>query len=147
LAITEQVRAEINGAIKAGERERAAALRMVLSELLKAAKEGEGDELAVLRRERKRRLEAARAFEDGGRPELAARERAEAELIERYLPSELSEADLDALVEQALADSGATSVRDMGQVMKLVMDRSGGRADGRAAAARVRAALQRAGAA
>ena len=141
--ISEQVRAEINGAVKSGERQRAAALRMVLSELQKAAKEGEGDELAVLRRERKRRLEAARAFEDGGRPELAAKERAEAQLIERYLPAELGEEELDALIAQAIADSGASSPRDMGAVMKLVMERSGGRADGRSASARVRAALER----
>lgn len=141
------MRAEINGAIKAGERQRATALRMVLSELQKAAKEGQVDELAVLRRERKRRLESARAFEDGGRPELAAQERSEAELIERYLPAGLSEAELDSLVERAIADSGASSVRDMGRVMKLVTERSAGRADGRAAAERVRAALERAGAA
>jgi uncharacterized protein YqeY len=146
LAISEQVRAEINGAIKAGERQRAAALRMVLSELQKAAKEGEDDELAVLRRERKRRLEAASAFEDGGRPELAAQELSEAELIERYLPPELSEDELERLVEQAISESGASSIRDMGRVMKLVGERSGGRADGRAAAARVRAALERVGA-
>src|SRR2546421_9756210 len=81
VSVTEQVRADINTAMKSADRERATALRMVLSELQKAAKEGSDDELAVLRRERKRRLEAADQFREGGRRELADREQAEAELI------------------------------------------------------------------
>jgi uncharacterized protein YqeY len=146
LAATEQVRADITSAMRAGERERARALRVVLAELQKAAKEGSEDELAVLRRERKRRLEAAEQFERGGRPELAGAESEEAVLIERYLPAGLAQAELDALIEAAIAQTGASSLKDMGPVMKLVMERSGGRAEGRAASARVRAALQRAGA-
>lgn len=131
----------MTGAMKAGEKERVGALRLVLSELQKAGKEGSDDELAVLRRERKRRLEAAAQFRDGGRPELAAHEEAEAELIAGYLPAELGDAELDALVARAIADTGASSPRDMGQVMKAVMAASDGRADGKRASARVREAL------
>jgi uncharacterized protein len=128
-------------AMKAGEKARVGALRLVLSELQRAAKEGAGDELAVLRRERKRRLEAALQFRDGGRPELADQEESEARIIESYLPTELDDAELDAIVEAAVAETGATSPKDMGQVMKAVMARAGGRADGKRASARVREAL------
>jgi uncharacterized protein YqeY len=141
VSVTEQVRADINTAMKSSERERATALRMVLSELQKAAKEGSDDELAVLRRERKRRLEAADQFRDGGRPELADKEQSEAELIGGYLPAELGDSELDVLVADAVAETGAGSVKDMGQVMKVVMGRTGGRADGKRVSARVREAL------
>ena len=82
MSVTDQVRADMTSAMKAADRERAAALRLVLSELQKAAKEGESDELAVLRRERKRRLDAAEQFRGGGRPELADQEESEAALIQ-----------------------------------------------------------------
>jgi len=80
-------------------------------------------------------------FRDGGRPELAGQEEAEARLIEGYLPSELNDAELEALIQSAIAQTGASSPRDMGQVMKAVMTSSGGRADGRRTSARVREAL------
>jgi len=127
--------------MKAHEKERVGALRLVLSELQKAVKEGSDDELAVLRRERKRRLEAASQFRDGGRPELAVQEEAEAELIAGYMPAELSDEELDSIVTAAVAETGASSPKDMGQVMKVVMAKSGGRADGKRASARVREAL------
>ena len=141
MTVAEQVRADITSAMKAQEKERVGALRLVLSELQKAAKEGSDDELAVLRRERKRRLEAASQFRDGGRPELADQEEAEAELISGYMPAELGDEDLDAIVAAAIAETGASSPKDMGQVMKVVMAKSGGRADGKRASARVREAL------
>jgi uncharacterized protein YqeY len=131
----------MTGAMKAGERDRVSALRLILSELQKAAKDGGQDELSVLRRERKRRLEAASQFRDGGRPELADHEESEARLIEGYLPSELSDEELDALVTAAIVETGASAPQDMGQVMKVVMARSEGRADGKRASARVREAL------
>ena len=131
----------MTSAMKAGEKQRVGALRLVLSELQKAAKEGDGDELAVLRRERKRRLEAASQFRDGGRPELADSEESEAKLIASYLPAELDDAELDAIVAAAIAETGAAAPADMGQVMKDVMARAGGRADGKRASARVREAL------
>lgn len=128
-------------AMKSGEKVRVGALRLVLSELQKAAKDGGEDELAVLRRERKRRLEAASQFRDGGRPDLADGEESEAKLIEAYLPAELDDTELDVLVAAAIAETGASTPRDMGQVMKAVMAKSGGRADGKRASARVREAL------
>ena len=127
--------------MKAQQKERVGALRLVLSELQKAAKEGGDDELAVLRRERKRRLEAASQFRDGGRPELADQEEAEAELIAGYMPAELADEELDAIVAAAIAETGASSPKEMGQVMKVVMAKSEGRADGKRASARVREAL------
>jgi uncharacterized protein len=141
VTVAEQVRADITSAMKAQEKQRVGALRLVLSELQKAAKEGSDDELAVLRRERKRRLEAASQFRDGGRPELADQEEAEAELIAGYMPAELSDEELDAIVAGAIAETNASSPKDMGQVMKVVMAKSGGRADGKRASARVREAL------
>jgi uncharacterized protein len=141
VSVIDQVRADMTSAMKASERERAAALRMVLSELQKAAKEDGGDELAVLRRERKRRLEAAEQFRAGGRPELADKEDSEAALIQGYLPAELDDAGLDALVADAIAETGASSPKDMGQVMKVAMAKAAGRADGRRVSARVREAL------
>ncbi len=127
--------------MKAGEKERTAALRLVLSELQKDAKEGGGDELAVLRRERKRRLEAAAQFRDGGRGDLAVQEESEAQIIAAYLPAELDDQELDRLVEEAIAETGAGGPKDMGQVMKVVMAKAKGRADGKRASTRVREAL------
>jgi uncharacterized protein len=141
LKATEQVRADMTRAMKAGDRDLAGALRLVLSELQKAEKEGSDDDQAVLRRERKRRLEAAAQFRDGGRPELAEQEESEARIIEQYLPAELSDSELDEIVAAAIADTGATEPKDMGTVMKAVMARSQGRADGKIASARVREAL------
>jgi len=141
VTVAEQVRADMTSALKAGEKDRVGALRLVLSELQKAAKDGGDDELAVLRRERKRRLEAASQFRDGGRPELAEREESEATLIEGYLPAELDDSELDAIVVAAIAETGAAAPADMGRVMKAVMAKAGGRADGKRASARVREAL------
>ncbi len=127
--------------MRAGEKARVGALRLVLSELQKAAKEGDADELAVLRRERKRRVEAARAFRDGDREDLAAGEEAEAELIGAYLPAELSDEQLRAIVDRAIADSGASSPQQMGVAMKSAMALVDGRADGKRVSALVRSAL------
>lgn len=141
MAIVDQVQVDLKSAMRAGEKPRVGALRMILSELQKASKEGSEDELAVLRRERKRRMEAARAFRDGGRDELAAGEEAEGELIATYLPAELSDEELQAIVKQALADSGAQSPKDMGVAMKNAMAAVAGRADGKRVSGLVKAAL------
>ena len=141
VSVIDQVRGDMTSAMKAGEKDRVGALRLVLSELQKAEKDGGGDELAVLRRERKRRLEAAEQFRGGGRPELAEQEEEEARIIAGYLPAELDDAELDAIVRAAIAETGASGPKDMGQVMKVVMAKAGGRADGKRASARVREAL------
>jgi uncharacterized protein YqeY len=141
MSVLEQVQADVRAAMKAGERERAAALRMVVDSLQQDAKLGKGDEVAVLQRERKKRLEAADAFTEAGRAEQAAAERFEAELVESYLPEQLSEAELADLVEAAVAETGATEQRQMGQVMSALMPRVAGRADGKRVSAAVREKL------
>ncbi len=146
MSVAEQVRTDMTSAMKAGEKVRVGALRMVLSELQRAVKDGGDDELAVLRRERKRRLDAAEQFRGGGRPELAEQEESEAKLIETYLPAEISDDELDGIVAAAVAQTGARGPGDLGRVMKAVMAGADGRADGKRASARVREALSRAGA-
>jgi uncharacterized protein YqeY len=135
------VKQDVTSAMKAGQKDRVSALRLVLSELQKAAKEGDGDELAVLRRERKRRVEAATQFRAGGREELALQEEGEAELIAGYLPAEMGDDELDSLVAGAIAESGAASPADMGKVMGVLMPKVGGRADGKRVSARVKEVL------
>ncbi len=142
MAIADQIKEDVKGAMRAGDKPRVGALRLVLSELQKAAKEGADDELAVLRRERKRRVEAASAYRDGGREDLASGEDAEAELIGGYLPAELSDAELETIVAQAVRDSGATTPKEMGQAMKAAMAVVDGRADGKRVSGLVRASLQ-----
>ena len=138
MAILEQVQSDTREALKAGERERVSALRLVADALQKDAKDGGDDEIAVLRRERKRRLEAAEAYRDGGSGERAEAEEAEAREIERYLPAEMSDDDLAALVDEAIAESGAQSPGDMGKVMGALMPKVGGRADGKRVSAMVK---------
>ena len=121
MTVAEKLKTDLTAAMKAGEKDRVGALRMILSELQKDAKEGAGDEVAVLRRERKRRLDAAAQFRDGGRDELAAQEEGEAELIAGVPAAELSDDELDAIVAAAIAETGASSPKDMGQVMKAAM--------------------------
>jgi uncharacterized protein YqeY len=139
--IADRIKADVTSAMKAGERNRVTALRLVLSELQKAAKEGDADELAVLRRERKRRREAEQAYREAGREDLAEGEAFEAAAIDTYLPAELSDEELDALVGAAIAETGASSPRDMGQVIKHVMGAAGGRADGKRVSTKVKEAL------
>jgi uncharacterized protein YqeY len=141
LQIAERIKSDVASAMKAGERDRVAALRLVLSELQKAEKDGGSDELAVLRRERKRRREAAEAYRDAAREDLAAGEDFEAQVIESYLPAELSDEQLDELVRRAVAETGAESPRDMGKVIKHVMAAADGNADGRLVSTKVKEAL------
>lgn len=141
MAILETVQSDLRDAMRAGEKPRVQALRLVLSELQKAAKEGADDELAVLRRERKRRLEAARAYREAGRVDLAEGEESEAELIGAYLPADLSEEELREIVERAVRESGARSPKDMGRAMGSAMAAVDGRADGGRVSGLVKAAL------
>ena len=141
LAIAEQIKSDVATAMKAGDRDRVGALRLVLSELQKAEKDGDSDEQAVLRRERKRRRESEAAYRDAGREDLAVTEAYEAGIIEGYLPAELSDEELDVLVKQAIADTGAKGPRDMGKVIKQVMAAAGGRADGKKVSSKAREAL------
>ena len=141
MSVLEQVQADVRTAMKAGERERAAALRMIVDSLQKDAKLGDGDEVAVLQRERKKRLEAADAYHDAGRAEQATVERSEAGLIEGYLPAQLSDDELAGLVDAAVEETGASEQRQMGEVMSALMPNVGGRADGKRVSTAVRERL------
>ena len=140
----ERIQQDATVALKAGDRERTGALRMLASELQKAAKEAreqEVDEIAVLQRERKRRMESAEAYRDAGRDDLAAGEEREAAVIDEYLPEQMPEDELRKIVRDVVAESGATSQRDMGKVMSAVMPQVKGRADGKRVSAVVREVL------
>ena len=138
MSILEQVQDDVKTAMKAGEKEKVGRLRMLVNALQAEEKEGKGDEVAALQRERKRRLDAAEALREGGRSDAAADEEAEAELIEGYLPEQLSDSELEELVSAAVAESGASEMKDMGNVMKALMPKVGGRADGKRVSQAVR---------
>jgi uncharacterized protein len=140
-SVLEQVQSDVRTAMKAGDKDRAGALRMIVDSLQKDAKLGDGDEVAVLQRERKKRLEAADAYREAGRAEQAATEQVEAELIEGYLPQQLSDEELGELVDAAVEETGAGEQKQMGDVMKALMPKVGGRADGRRVSAAVRERL------
>jgi uncharacterized protein len=131
MSLLEQIQHDVKDAMKAGEKQRVHALRLVVNELQKAAKDNGADELDVLQRERKRRFEAAEAYRDGGRTDLAEAEEREAELIGAYMPEQLSDEELNAIVGDAVAESGASSPKEMGRVMAVVMPQVKGRADGK----------------
>lgn len=132
MAILDDLTAQITEAQKERDAVRRDALRLIRDALQKELKDtGSVDEVAVLKRERKRRLQSVEVYRENGRDDLAAAEQSEADLIASFLPAELSEDQLAALVEQAIADTGATSKKDMGAVMKAVMAATGGAADGK----------------
>jgi uncharacterized protein YqeY len=139
--ILEQIQADTRTAMKAGEKDRVGALRMLASVLQQDAKLGDDDPVAALQRERKKRLEAAEAFEKGGSADRAAAERSEAELIEAYLPAQLSDEELDAMVAEAIESTGASDRSAMGKVIGAVMGKAAGRADGKRVSSAVAAKL------
>jgi uncharacterized protein YqeY len=137
---------ELKEARLARDDERRDALTLILASLRSAEKElqrplSEDEELQVLQRERKRRTEAAEAFRAGDRPEQAAQEETELEILEEFMPEPLSEDELERIVDDAIAETGATSMRDMGRVMADVMPQIAGRADGSAVSQLVREKL------
>jgi uncharacterized protein YqeY len=141
----EQVEADLKAARLERDTERVGALSMLLAALKDAEKaQGSLDEsgaIQVLTRERKRRVEAAESFREGGREADAAKEEAEAALIDGYLPAALSPEELQELIAQAIAETGATEAKDLGAVMKVLTPRTQGRADGKAVSTAVREAL------
>lgn len=141
MSVLEQAREDVKAAMKDRDRDRVAALRLIVDVLQQDAKLGDGDEVAVLQRERKKRVEAAEAYEKAGRADQAAAERFEAELIEGYLPQQLSDEELAQLVDAAIEETGASEQRQMGQVMSALMPKLGGRADGKRVSAMVRQKL------
>ena len=141
MSLLNQVQDDVKSALKAGDRERVHALRLIADALQKAEKDNGGDPVDVLQRERKRRLEAAEAYREGGRTEAAEAEEREAEVIASYMPEQLSDEELHAIVGDAVAESGASSPQEMGKVMSLVMPHVKGRADGKRVSATVKEML------
>ncbi|MCE3265868.1 MAG: hypothetical protein K0S15_577 [Solirubrobacterales bacterium] len=141
MSILEQVQEDVKTAMKAGQKDTVGRLRMIVNALQQEGKEGKGDEVAALQRERKRRLDAAEALREGGRTDAAGAEEAEAELIEGYLPAQLSDEELGELVATAVQQTGASEPKDMGNVMKALMPKVGGRADGKRVSSVVRESL------
>lgn len=132
MAILDDLTAQITEAQKERDAVRRDALRLIRDALQKELKDtGSVDEVAVLKRERKRRLQSVEVYRENGRDELADAEQAEADLIASFLPKELGEEELAPLIDQAIADTGASSKKDMGAVMKAVMAATGGAADGK----------------
>jgi uncharacterized protein len=131
MSAAEKIRDDAREAMKAGDRRRSSALRMIQDVLQQDAKLGKGDEVAVLQRERKKRLEAAEAFAGAGRTEQAEAESFEAELIAGYLPAQLSDEELSAMVAEAIEATGAESPKQMGLVMGVLKEKVAGRADGK----------------
>jgi uncharacterized protein len=129
--ILQQVQDDVKAAMKAGEKDKVGQLRMIVNALQLEKKEGVDDEVAALQRERKRRLDAAEALREGGREDAAKAEEDEAGLIEGYLPEQLSDSELEELVAAAVTESGASEPKDMGNVMKALMPKVAGRADGK----------------
>lgn len=148
MALKGQLQADLTAAMKGRDELTAATLRMALAAITTEEVAGkqartlsDDDVVRVLQREVKKRREAAEAFDQGGRRELADRERAEGGVLEKYLPAQLDDEELSALVAEAIAETGATSQQQMGQVMKLVSPRVTGRAEGGRVAAEVRRQL------
>jgi len=146
MSLIKTIQSELTTAMKERDADRRDALRLILSSLQSAEKElqrplHEDEELQVLQRERKRRIESIEAFEGAGRAEQAAKEQAELEVLEEFMPEPLSEKDLDRIVDDVIAEVGATSMRDLGRVMADVMPQIAGRADGSAVSQLVREKL------
>jgi uncharacterized protein YqeY len=146
VSLVERIAGEVKQAMLAREPARRDALRLILNSLRSAEKElqrplSRDEELQVLQRERKRRIEAAEAFRAGGREEQAEQEEAELAILQEFMPEPLSEEELERIVDDAIAETGATSIRDMGRVMADVMPQIAGRADGSAVGQLVREKL------
>jgi uncharacterized protein len=135
MSLIARIEEELTAAMRAQDRERTDTLRLTLASLRAAEKEvqrplKEDEELHVLQRERKRRMEAAEAFRDGGREEQAAKEERELAVIKEFMPEPIGEEELEQVIDDAIAETGATSLRDLGRVMADVMPQVAGRADG-----------------
>jgi uncharacterized protein YqeY len=144
--VIQRIEQELSDAIRAQDELRRDTLRLILAALRSAEKAllrplSSEEELQVLQRERKRRVEAAEAFRAGDRPERAAREEAELTVLEEFMPAQLSQEELEEIVDDAVAAVGATSIRDLGRVMADVMPQVSGRADGSVVSQLVREAL------
>ena len=146
MTLIEEIEAQLTDAMRERDDARRDTLRLILASLRGAEKElqrplHEDEELQVLQRERKKRVEAAEAFRNAGRDEQADKEESELEVLEEFMPEPLSEEDLEEIVDDVIAEVGATSMRDIGRVMADVMPQVAGRADGSAVSQLVREKL------
>ena len=146
MSLIAEIKEQLEDAMREKDAPRRDALRLILASLQGAEKElqrslSEDEELQVLQRERKKRVEAAEAFRAGGREEQAEGEEAELEVLEEFMPEPLSEDELEEIVDDVIAEVGATSMRDIGRVMADVMPQVAGRADGSAVSQLVREKL------
>ena len=135
MTLISEIESQLTDAMREGDAARRDTLRLILSSLRGAEKElqrplSDDEELQVLQRERKRRLEAAEAFRGAGREEQALGEEQELAVLEEFMPAPMSEAELEEIIDDAIAEVGATSIRDLGRVMADVMPQVSGRADG-----------------
>ncbi len=147
MSLRDDIARDTKGAMKGRDRPRVEALRMLSAALKNAEIEkgrplNEDEEVTILRRQLKQREESAEAFRKAGREEQAQAEDAEAEIVRRYLPASLSNEEMTRIVEEAINEVSATSMKDMGAVMDRTTDRAGNRADGRRLAQLVRKRLQ-----
>ena len=146
MSLIVEIKQQLTDATREGDAARRDALRLILSSLQSAEKElqrelHDDEELQVLQRERKKRVEAADAFRAGGREEQADKEEAELDVLEEFMPDPLSEEEVEEIVDDVIAEVGATSMRDIGRVMADVMPQVAGRADGSAVSQLVREKL------
>lgn len=146
MSLIERIEGELTTAMRSRDRERIETLRLTLASLRSAEKEvqrplKDDEELHVLQRERKRRQEAAEAFREGGREEQAAKEERELAVIQEFMPEPIGEEELESIIDDVIAETGATSLRDLGRVMADVMPQVAGRADGSAVSQLVREKL------
>lgn len=146
-SLLEQLQSDVKDAMKARDSERVQSLRLFVNAVQNESKAklrdlDDAEVVAVLQREKKKRVEAAEAFEAGGHPDRAAAERSQAQMLDAYLPEQLSEEELDAIVRDAIAETGAEGPQAMGAVMKATMPKVAGRADGKAVSAAVNRALR-----
>ena len=146
MTLKERITEDMKTAMRAGEKDRLGTVRLILA----AIKQREVDErimlddtqvLAVLEKMAKQRKESITQFESGGRADLVAKEQAELALLQTYLPAQMSEAELDGIIAEAIASTGAASIKDMGKVMGVVKGKAAGRADMGAVGARIKAKL------
>jgi len=146
MSLIARIEEELAAARRDRDAERRDALSLILSQLRSAEKElqrplHDEEELQVLQRERKKRVEAAEAFRTGGREEQAESEERELEVLEEFMPEPMSEEEIETIIDDAIAECGATSIRDLGRVMADVMPQTAGRADGAAVSQLVREKL------
>jgi len=146
MSLKDQLTADMKAAMKGGDKDRLKVIRLILADIKRVEVDSrkslsEPELLAVLEKAVKQRRDSVKQFTDGGREDLAANEQAEIEVLETYLPEPLSDAELDALLEAAIAETGAESIRDMGKVMGAIKSKAAGRADMGAVGALVKARL------